>query len=131
MKTNELMIGDWIYRPDCYDRVTEIRDGYILGQDYLRGAIFEQELEPIKLSTDILLKNGYESHDEIGWLYYTSPDKRIIATPSNNANLNSDNEWVIHFDNEDMNSIGNVELTYVHELQHMFKLFNFETDFIV
>ena len=24
MKANELMIDDWVYRPDCYDQVKEL-----------------------------------------------------------------------------------------------------------
>ena len=39
MKANELMIDDWVYRPDCYDQVKEISNNGIIGLDSLRGRI--------------------------------------------------------------------------------------------
>ena len=60
MKANELMIGDRVYRPDCYSKVKEIRENGIIGLDPFRGIIGFEELKPIPLTKEILEKNGWE-----------------------------------------------------------------------
>jgi hypothetical protein len=60
MEAKELMIDDWVYRPDCYDQVKEIRYRGIIGVDSLRGLIGFSMLKPITLTTEILEKNGFE-----------------------------------------------------------------------
>ena len=66
MKSTDLMIGDWVYRPDCYSKVKEIRENGIIGLDHLRGIISFEELKPIPLTPEILEKNGfvYDSEDK-------------------------------------------------------------------
>lgn len=31
LNCKSLMIGDWVYRPDCFDQVKEIRQNGIIG----------------------------------------------------------------------------------------------------
>lgn len=61
MKANELMIDDWVYRPDCYDQVKEISNNGIIGLDSLRGRIMFGELKSIPLTAEILEKNGFKN----------------------------------------------------------------------
>lgn len=60
MKANELMIGDWVYRPDCYDQVKEIRQNGIIGLDSARGLIPFSELEPIPITIEFLERNKFK-----------------------------------------------------------------------
>ena len=81
MKATELMIGDWVYRPDCYDKVKEIRENGIIGRDYLRGIISFTELEPIPLTTEILKKYGFVEKSERRWVLsdeYTGDEVLIL-----------------------------------------------------
>lgn len=59
LTAKDLMIGDWVYRPDCYDKVVEIRKDTILGSDPLRGLIPITDLQPIPTTTAILKKIGF------------------------------------------------------------------------
>jgi hypothetical protein len=59
LTAKDLMIGDWVYRPDCYDKVVEVRKDTILGSDPLRGLIPIADLQPIPLTAEVLEKNGW------------------------------------------------------------------------
>lgn len=120
MKAKDLMIGDWVYRPDCYDKVKETRQNGIIGLDNLRGLIGFSEIEPIPLTPEILEKNGwvYNNEDEKffpqtwvgGGLMLQGADDcgyRIVVTSD--------------YDDEDTNDTPFIIL-YVHELQHALRL---------
>lgn len=120
------MIGDWVYRPACYDRVKEIRTEGIIGNDPLRGFVSISEVEPIPLIEEILRKNGWEYDDEEakfapctwsgGGLMLQDTDDggyRIVVTSD--------------YDDEDTNGTPFV-LLYVHELQHALRLRRIEKE---
>lgn len=73
MEANELMIGNWVYRPDCYDVVKEIRANGIIGSDSLRGLISFKEIKPIPLTAEILEKNGF-------YYGYTSNEEDLASS---------------------------------------------------
>ena len=129
MEANELMVGDWVYRPACYDQVKEIRQNGIIGLDSLRGLIGFSELKPIPLTPEILEKNGwvYNNEDEKffpqtwvgGGLMLQAADDcgyRIVVTSD--------------YDDEDTNNTPFIIL-YVHELQHALMLRRIEKEIIL
>lgn len=105
------MIGDWVYRPDCYSKVKEIRENGIIGLDHLRGIIGFEELEPIPLTPEILEKNGFVEKSERRWVLsdeYTGDEVLVLL------------EVAIGFA---MATAGlAIGFQNVHELQHLFKL---------
>lgn len=66
MKPQELRVGNKIWRPCCYDEVVEIRENGIIGLDSLRGLITYDEIEPIPITVEMLLKIGFKK----GWYGY-------------------------------------------------------------
>lgn len=123
------MIGDWVYRPDCYSRVKEIRENGIIGLDPFRGIIGFKELEPIPLTTEILEKNGFEKVlDEDGtecYRYYNSAGDGYIKISLYNG---GDGDWSIEiinyekFDNNEIVYNNNFIFLKVHQLQHALKI---------
>ena len=110
MKPNELMIGDWVYRPDCYSKVKEIRENGIIGLDHLRGIISFTELEPIPLTPEILEKNGF---------VYDSKDKLFEDIYPRISMLYAQYRLV---ENGCINYGEMHEIKYVHQLQHALRL---------
>lgn len=110
MKANELMIGDWVYRPDCYDQVKEIRHTGVIGRDSLRGLIAFSELEPIPLTPEILEKNGF---------VYDLEDKLFEDIYPRISMLYAQYRLV---ENGGINYGEMSEIKYVHELQHALRL---------
>lgn len=73
MEANELRIGNKIWRPCCYDEVVEVRENGIIGLDSLRGLLTYGEIEPIPVTEELLLKNGFKEKRD-GYLHYSSHD---------------------------------------------------------
>ena len=131
MKAEELMIGDWVDirllddepGEHMYSQVEQLWECEI-------DADFETSYDnvyPIPLTTEILEKNGYTSHDDLAGrgVEWISEDNRIIMSDWE-YDINSNNHWYIHIDNEDMDTICTAEITYVHEFQHLLKLCKIE-----
>lgn len=104
----DLMIGDWVYRPDCYDKVKEIRENGIIGRDYLRGIISFKELEPIPLTPEILEKNGWEKRPT-GYVFYIDGERYDNSL------------WYIFDSNTFVVNTAEFQIKYVHQLQHALK----------
>ena len=116
IQARNLMLGDYF---KCTDptpfRITEITEEYVYGNDGFKVDV--GDLQPIPLTQEILEKNGlkYENYNN-----ETSNDEEYFVC----------DEFDIHIDNEDLEirSIDsmNIQLHYVHELQHFMKILNIE-----
>ena len=132
------MIGNKIYRPCCADRVVEIRENGIIGVDGLRGLIAFEELAPIPITEDFLKKNGfiqkciiepddYYTEGLFEWEKEVQGNCVILKTLSNKV----DCDWCVHIDNSDRDSIGNIDIQYVHHLQNVLNILGIEMEVIV
>ena len=120
MKAKELMIGDWVYRPDCYDQVKEIRHDGVIGIDNMRGLITFSELEPIPLTAEILENNGFT---RFGTGYILKGEHFGLDNPSIPSNY-LDNYWL-------RISIKAVHIEYVHQLQHALRLCGIDKEIVL
>ncbi len=127
MKANELMIGDLLqYRGQFaafgfrVEQITRRKVGYHVGpgenrMNYLRLG----EVQPIPLTPEILVKNGFEEWD--GWRIFDIEDTGVEIG------------WcgtILKIGGE----CGNLELpsvVYVHELQHALRLCGIEKEIIL
>ena len=133
MKIEEIAIGNLVsYRGEIY-RIFSISSSETAElYDYIFN-IFSchiNELDPIKLTEELLIKNGF-FHDfdtEVAYpddsMFLVSPDKQITLHNAKDY-INSENIWSVHIDNSDFNSIANCELSYVHQLQNLCTLVNY------
>ena len=124
LNCKSLMIGDWVYRPDCFDQVKEIRQNGIIGLDSARGLIPFLELEPIPLIPEILEKNGFILKEgEEGRYgvtiapYYTRDDVPFEVFCDGEP-------FAIWFKDP-------VNIEYVHELQHALRLCGITREIII
>lgn len=128
MTGRDLMIGDLVYRPACYDVVTEIRKDGIIGSDSLRGLIPFSEIEPIPLTDEIVAENFSQYSEscepnfskdylitDIGATITYDVVTRLIGLPVRNIA----GDWEFY-------SI--TEIRYVHQLQHALRLCGIEKE---
>lgn len=131
MKANELMIADWVYykgKEQMPSRVISIGGNSIRFdngtlQDWMSDV---GNFTPIPLTSEILKSNGFNC-EEIIQPHWISEDGRILLR-NDESLINSNNKWSVHVDNEDMQTIGYFELTYVHQLQHALRLCGIEKE---
>lgn len=125
MGAKELMVGDWVYRPDCHDQVKEISHTGVIGIDGMRGLISFSELKPIPITKEILEKNGFKEDGD--WVYGDS-DSYFIPTYQSGFDIGT---WETHI--EPTEGIGDFSgnLKYVHELQHALRLCGIEKEIVL
>jgi hypothetical protein len=134
MKTVEnLMIGDWVYRPDCYDKVVEIRKDTILGSDPLRGLIPITDLQPIPLTAEILEKNGFSElmlHDEWSRIFRAYHDDLFIEVGIYEPMFINIGYVDKEGKEQPLSDIVKVhgEIFYLHELQQALRLCGFDKE---
>ena len=122
MKAKELMIGDWVYRPDCYDQVKEIRHDGIIGNDDLRGLITFNKLEPIPLKRIHLTKNGFNATnaEDTEFVYRDGYEIKVM--------IEEDLADAIFLSIEFAERNIWKEIKYVHELQQALRLMRGEQE---
>ena len=95
--------------------------------------VYAVNVKPLPITEELLVKNGF-FHDfdtEVAYpddsMFLVSPDKQITLHNAKDY-INSDNLWSVHIDNRDFNSIVNCELSYIHQLQNLCSVVNFNLD---
>lgn len=121
MKPNELMIEDWVYRPDCYDQVKEIRYTGIIGIDSMRGLIGFSGLKPIPLTPEILEKCGFKKQSEGIFLLEDLEGNYWVKFYSKDANYTCGAYSYIDINSGCM-TIREMPMEFLHELQHALRL---------
>ena len=118
--SRNLMLGDWVYLSEKTEypmRVTEI-DQYNCSLDFegneadpFDGIYGENGIAPIELTADILLLNDWCYNHLDGYWGNVHTDKIVLEA----TNVNGEPVLCV-FD-------GEITLTYVHELQHIMRLY--------
>lgn len=131
MEARDLIIGSWVYRPDCYDQVKEIRQNGIIGIDSLRGLIGFSKITPIPLTPEILEKNEFVANKHVyPYPYYEYIDKESkikvgFAFPQ--GDRTSYKEPWVYIDSEHV-FIEHLPCLFVHQLQQILRLCGIEKE---
>lgn len=117
MKPEEIMIGDWLLCPDNMQRQVrylQVRPS-VIG---IGGSSYdEDEIQPIPITPEILVKNGFETHiPKECYLLSTDYYDLYIARYT-------DGLWeVVYSDCEFNFEDWRMYVSYTHELQHALRL---------
>lgn len=124
MKASELMIGDWVHSTTLKKvfRVTCLDDDH----DEIKTSschIPMKLLEPIPLTEELLLKNGFDRFRYDGWVHYYKVNGNgalpfVIHSMIGGEMLSDEVE---SFSTSTENDCG-IQMNYVHELQHALRL---------
>ena len=120
MKAEELMIGDWVYNThnDQPEQVYEIGSGLVM---LAYNDLYEyDEIEPIPLTAELLMQNGFEKDPETGECLLSDYDDTFEVC------------WIGTILTV-QSGYGRMELVncqYVHELQHALRLCGIEKEIV-
>ena len=151
VETKDLMLGDLVVLD--YDECTQLvvriigiyEDSVDVDIPWSKSECEHWEdmhrVHPIRVTKDLLEQIGFEHDNDEDLMidvveefndkelcFLISKDRRVTI---NNVDLNSFNEWYVHIDSEDMRTILSGEFTFLHELQHLYKLGHIEGDIIM
>lgn len=134
MNSAELMLGDYVRfsttSPDYKKfgdkpfRVSTINlhRAIALAMDNGFYWIAEEDIEPIPITEEFLLKNDFVQRYGI----FVSEDSRVIV---DHSKANSLRQWYVHVDNEDFASIGWCDVEYIHQLQQFLNICGIKKEF--
>lgn len=109
MNTKDLMIGDLVScnnEPDKVEAINVLGDVLVGGHTHQAS---EGDIQPIKLSNEMLLVNGFTSYSD-----------DVVGIPAIGLILKWDTDrWFANW--------GNIQIRYVHELQHLLRLVGWST----
>ena len=89
------------------------------------GLVFDDEIEPILVTEEILKAIGFEEYEDLPLegIFYRYWDKDYkYKLDARDFWTNSQRKWYIHVDNDVCNTIGSGEFDYVHELQNLVRI---------
>lgn len=89
------------------------------------GIAFDDEIEPIPVTKEILKEIGFEEYEDLPLegVFYRYWDKDYkYKLDVRDFWTNSQRKWYIHIDNDVCNTIGSGEFDYVHELQNLVRV---------
>lgn len=150
MNAKELMIGDWVKvkEPDRYAgaqgtilSLTSLEGGYYainifdVNYGYLTKDVFNEDIEPIPLTTEILEKNGFDElmseGEEVAAMFGRKPEPTGVwqygfGRFDSVAYMPERSFLRIKFMEGCQTDIANIK--YVHELQHALRLCGVEKE---
>ena len=89
------------------------------------GITFDDEIEPIPVTKEILKEIGFEGYEDLPLegVFYRYWDKDYkYKLDVRDFWTNSQRKWYVHIDNDVCNTIGSGEFDYVHELQNLVRV---------
>ena len=132
MRGNKVIVGkgsDW----EEVVVIDEIFDG-IVGLQGREFTTYASVIEPITITEELLLKNGFEKRLLIegnerydDWVEYEKDFNEYVVSMRHCSNT-IERDWYVHVDNNYRCSIGGIDIEYVHQLQNFCTLCGFEID---
>ena len=95
---------------------------------------FATSLDPIPISEELLLKNGFnkglliegmENYDD--WVSYKKEVNGYFLDIRHCSN-SIERDWYVHIDNDAHCSVGSMDIEYVHQLQNIVKIAGYEIE---
>jgi hypothetical protein len=91
------------------------------------GIAFDDEIEGIPVTIDILAAIGFEDETTAGdpwlfWRYWDRNGKYKLDVYPDKLFCNGNKEFGLHVDNDVCSTIGTGEFTYIHELQNLVRV---------
>ena len=105
-----------------------IKDDALINYRRMDDGFFLSELKPIHITKEILEKNGFELSNDFCYECWQNQDGRVTVSNFTNTNGRS---WNVHIDNEDFDTMGEIEIEHVHELQHMLRLCGIDKEIVL
>lgn len=131
------MIDNWVKVQNSYIQVCENRGGCIIDK-YFNIYKDENVISPIPITEELLKKNGFihkciikpDKYYPEGLFEWEKEVEGCWVTLSVGSNkIGCD--WRLHVDNCDRDSICNIDIQYVHQLQNVFNILGIEMEVVV
>lgn len=134
MKATELMVGNIVEidgKPQRIRSVTRRKVAYCRlnspNQSYARI----HDIAPIPITEELLVKIGLKRENAIcsdKYFFKNIPNHTIVVKNYSNT---IGRDWSVHIDNDDADSVADVDIQYLHQLQNILNIMDIKLDFVV
>lgn len=121
MKTNELMIGDWVY--NCVANTTFKVYPQFFSQWHNKPEQFDATIHPVPITKEILEKNE--------WKCYNTYQMYSCSNVSFDLRAQKDGGFTVEVAADEYGSSTFMFIQYVHQFQHLLKLVGYEKEIIL
>lgn len=137
MKATELMVGNIVKHPEGYTMtVFGIKGGYATGVINVNDTLYDSQqkiknLSPIPITEELLVRIGLKRENVIcseKYFFKNIPNYTIVVKNYSNT---IGRDWSVHIDNDDADSVADVDIQYLHQLQNLLNIMNIKLDFVV
>ncbi len=136
--TNELMRGNKVIvgKGSDWEEVVVIDEIFngIVGLQGREFTTFAGVLDPISITEDLLIKNGFtkklliegnEKYDD--WVEFEKDFGKFFLSIRHCSN-SIERDWYVHIDNDYRCGVGGMDIEYVHQLQNVVKIAGYEIE---
>lgn len=137
MKPTELQIGNLVSFDTVPFKVVGINPPYVdlsgNGNRLRQTDIHKEDLKPIPITKDLILKNGFIMGQDyvLGYIFYEKEIDGYYITIKTDCSNISEYNYVCHIDNADRCTIASADILYVHQLQNLLNLMDIKSDITV
>ena len=134
MKATELMVGNIVEidgKPQRIRSVTRRKVAYCRlnspNQSYARI----HDIAPIPITEELLVRIGLKRENVIcseKYFFKNIPNYTIVVKSHSNT---IGRDWSVHIDNDDADSVADVDIQYLHQLQNLLNIMDIKLDFVV
>lgn len=134
MKATELMIGNIVEVNGVPQRIRQVsrrKIGYCPLGSPTRSYARVNEINPIPITEELLLKIGLKRENVIcseKYFFKNIPNYTIVVKSHSNT---IGRDWSVHIDNDDADSVADVDIQYLHQLQNLLNIMDIKLDFVV
>ena len=134
MKATELMIGNIVEVNGVPQRIRQVsrrKIGYCPLGSPTRSYARVNEVNPIPITEELLVRNGLKRENVIcseKYFFKNIPNYTIVVKSHSNT---IGRDWSVHIDNDDADSVADVDIQYLHQLQNLLNIMDIKLDFVV
>ena len=134
MKATELMIGNIVEVNGVPQRIRQVsrrKIGYCPLGSPTRSYARVNEINPIPITEELLVRNGLKRENVIcseKYFFKNIPNYTIVVKNHSNT---IGRDWSVHIDNDDADSVADVDIQYLHQLQNLLNIMDIKLDFVV
>lgn len=128
INTKELTIGCYVKVNGKPHKVDEVFANAV-GLEKWDTLFHYSDLEPIPITKELLLKNGFVERHNLGYYEYIKEVNNHWLTFKWDVSNTPNRDWYLHIDSCDRCTVGGCDIQYVHQAQTFCNVLGIELEF--
>lgn len=89
----------------------------------------EKIINPIEITEELLIKNGYKEETSYNYFDFTKEIDGYWLTFRYNMSNTPNRDWYLHVDGSDRCTVAGCDVQYIHQAQQLMEIFDVKLEF--